>query len=75
MVEVVLLRMELVVISLMVSVGLVGLELRSVNVGWQWMYCRCGLLDPVLGWLMCWVMAAESHIDGRFVLVGVKIFR
>ena len=36
---------------------------------------RVGLLDPVLRWLMCWVMAAESYIDGRFVLVGVKICR
>ena len=36
MADVVLFRMKLVVISLMVSVGLVGLGLRSVNVGWQW---------------------------------------
>ena len=36
MVDVVLLGMELVVISLMVSVGLFKLEFRSVDVGWQW---------------------------------------
>ena len=47
MIDVVLLGMELVVISLMVSVRLFKLELRSVVVGWQvwvaWM---------VDGWLL-----------------------
>ena len=36
MVDVVLFGIELVVISLMVSVGLFMLEFRSVDVGWQW---------------------------------------
>ena len=35
MVDGVLLGMELVVMSLMVSVGLFKLEFRSVDVGWQ----------------------------------------
>ena len=35
-----------------------------------------GMLDPVLKWLMCWVMAAEvDHMDGRLVLVGVESWR
>ena len=34
------------------------------------------LLDPVLRWLMCWVMAAEvGHMDERLVLVGVESWR
>ena len=35
MVDVVLLGMELVVVSLMVSVGLFKLKFRLVDVGWQ----------------------------------------
>ena len=38
MVDVVLFGMELVVVSLMVSVGLFKLEFRSVDVGWQWWF-------------------------------------
>ena len=37
---------------------------------------RVGLLDPVLRWLMCWVMAAEGgHMNGQLVLVGVGSWR
>ena len=51
MVDVVLLRMELVVISLMVSVGLFRLELRSVNVGWQW-WLSFVMMDVLLLWVV-----------------------
>ena len=43
----VLLGMELVVISLMVSVGLFKLEFRSVDVGWQWWF-SCVMVDVLL---------------------------
>ena len=59
MADVVLFRMKLVVISLMVSVGLVGLELRSVNVGWQWW-----LLFVMMDVLSLWVVG-----DGLVKLV------
>ena len=37
---------------------------------------RVGLLDPVLRWLMSWVMGAEGgHMDGQLVLVGVGSWR
>ena len=51
MADVVLFRMELVVISLMVGVGLVGLELRSVNVGWQW-WLSFVMVDVLLLWVV-----------------------
>ena len=51
MVDVVLLRMGLVVISLMVSVGLFRLELRSVDVGWQW-WLSFVMVDVVLLWVV-----------------------
>ena len=40
-------RMELVVISLMVSVGLFKLEFGSVDVGWQWWFL-CVMVDVLL---------------------------
>ena len=49
MVDFVLLRMGLVVISLMVSVGLFRLEFRSVDVGWQWWL---SFVDVVLLWVV-----------------------
>ena len=51
MVDVVLLGMELVVISLMVSVGLFKLEFRSVDVGWQW-WLSCVMVDVLLSLLL-----------------------
>ena len=47
MVDVVLLGMELVVVSLMVSVGLFELEFRSVDVGWQWWF-SCVMVDVLV---------------------------
>ena len=58
MVDVVLLRMGLVVISLMVSVGLYRLEFRSVDVGWQWW-----VSFVMVGVLLLWVVS-----DGLFKL-------
>ena len=51
MVDVVLLRMGLVVISLMVSVGLFRLEFRSVDVGWQW-WLSFVMVDVLLLWVV-----------------------
>ena len=50
MVDVVLLRMGLVVISLMVSVGLFR-KFRSVDVGWQW-WLSFVMVDVLLLWVV-----------------------
>ena len=51
MVDVVLLRMGLVVISLVVSVGLFRLEFRAVDVGWQW-WLSFVMVDVLLLWVV-----------------------
>ena len=51
MVDVVLLRMGLVVILLMFSVGLFRLEFRSINVGWQW-WLSCVMVDVLVSWVV-----------------------
>ena len=47
MVDIVLLGIELVVISLMVSVVLFKLEVRSVDVGWLW-WLSCVMVGVLL---------------------------
>ena len=51
MVDVVLLRMGLVVISLVVSVGLFRLEFRAVDVRWQW-WLSFVMVDVLLLWVV-----------------------
>ena len=51
MIDVVLLRMGLVVILLVVSVGLFRLEFRSGDVGWQW-WLSFVIVDVLLLWVV-----------------------